>query len=79
MLHHRIAEALGAWLRHAPHDVFHHDDGGIHDQAEIDGADREQVGGFAADQDQRDGEGQGERDGGGNDQGAAQIAEKDQL
>ncbi len=78
-MHDRRLETFPGWLGHPAHDVFHHDHGCIHDQAEIDGADREQVGGLAAQQDQPDRERQREGDGGGHDQRAAQIAQEDVL
>ncbi len=60
-------------------DVLDHDDGGIHHQPEIDGADRQQVRRFAAQHHEPDGEGQRERYGHRDDHGAAQIAEKRPL
>ena len=60
-------------------DAFHHDDGGIDDQAEIDCADRKQVRRLTPQHEDTDREEQCERDGGGDDQRAAQIAEKDPL
>ena len=62
-----------------PEDVLHHDDGGIDDQAEIDGADRQQIRRLAAQHHEADGEGQRERYGHRDDDGAAQIAEKHPL
>ncbi len=66
-------------LRQAPEDRLHHDDGGIDDQAEIDGADRQQVCRLAAQHQDDHGEEQRERNGGADDQRAAEIAEEDPL
>ena len=60
-------------------DVFHHDDGGIDDDAEVDRAHRQQVGRFAAQHENDDGEHQGEGNGRGHDDGAAQVAEENPL
>ena len=57
-------------------DVLHHDDGGIHHQPEVDGAHRQQIGRFASDHHEPDGEGQRKRDGHGDDDGAAHVAEE---
>ena len=46
-----------------PEDVLDHDDRGIDDQAEIDGADRQQIRRLAAQHHEPDRERQGERDG----------------
>ena len=48
-------------VRQMAEDVLHHDDGRIDDDAEIDGADRQQVGGFAAQHRDDDGEEQRHR------------------
>ena len=72
-------ESLRGRLRQAAEDVLHHDDGGIDDQPEIDGADGQQIGGLAAEQQQRDRESQRERDGRRDDDGGAQVAEEDPL
>src|SRR5450631_2415254 len=66
-------------LRQPAEDRFHHDHGGVHDQPEIDRADRQQIGGFAAQYQNDHGEKQRERNGGADDQGAAQIAQKNPL
>ena len=63
-------------LRQPAEDRLHHDHGGIDDQPEIDGADRQQVGGFAAQHQDDDGKEQRERNGRADDQRAAQIAEE---
>ena len=60
-------------------DVLDQDDRGIDDDAEIDGADREQVGVLAADDQNDDAEEQRERDIGADDDGAAQVAEEQPL
>src|SRR6267142_1931368 len=60
-------------------DALHHDDGGIDDQAEIDRADRKQVGRLTPEHEDADREEQCERYGGGDDQRTAQIAEEDPL
>ena len=44
----RVGRRLAWPLGQVAEDVFHHDHGGIDDEAEIDGADRQQVGGFPA-------------------------------
>src|SRR4029077_3958219 len=66
-------------VRQPTEDRLHHDDGGIDDQAEIDRADRQQVGGFAAQHQDADREEQRERYRGADNQRAAQVAEKDPL
>src|SRR6185369_2152318 len=63
-------------LRQPPEDRLHHDHGGVDDQAEIDRADRQQIGGFAAQHQDDDGEEQRERYRRADDQRAAQIAEE---
>src|SRR4029077_9896079 len=63
-------------VRQPTEDRLHHDHGGIDDQAEIDGADRQQVGGFAAQHQDADREEQRERYRGADNQRAAQVAEK---
>ena len=60
-------------------DAFDHDHGGIDDQSEIDRADRQQVGRFPAQHQDADREEQRERDGGADDDRAAQIAEEQPL
>ena len=60
-------------------DVLDQDHRGIDDDAEIDGADRQQVGVLAAQHQDDDAEEQRERDVGADDDGAAQVAEKDPL
>jgi hypothetical protein len=69
----------GGVMRQVAENVFHHDDGAIDDDAQIDGADRQQIGGIAAQDRNDDGKQQCNRDGRGYDQRAAQIAEKDPL
>ena len=66
-------------LRQPAEDRLHHDHGGVHDQPEIDGADRQQVGGFASQHQDDDGEKQRERNGGADDQRASEIAEENPL
>ncbi len=66
-------------LRQPAENRLHQDHGGVHDQPEIDGADREQVGGFPAQHQDDDREKQRERNGRTNDQRAAQIAEENPL
>src|ERR1700704_2634993 len=68
-------------LRSAPDNagVCHQAHGGGDDQAEVDGTDREQVGGFAAQHQNDDREKQRERDRRADDQRAAQVAEKQPL
>ena len=60
-------------------DVLDHDNGGVDDDAEIDRADRQQVGVFAAQDKDDDAEEQRERDIGADDDGAAQVAEEQPL
>ena len=74
-----LRRRASATFGQVPEDVLDHDDGGIDDQAEIDGADRQQIGRFAAHHHQADRERQRERDGGGDDQRAAQVAEEHPL
>src|SRR5579872_3086571 len=62
-----------------PVDIFHHDHGGIDDDAEIDRAERQEIGVLALQNQENDGKKQGKRDVGADDDGAAQIAEKDPL
>src|SRR2546421_9625126 len=59
--------------------AFHHQHRGVHDQPEIDGTDREQVRRFASQNHDPDGEEEREGNGGSDDDGAAQIAEKHPL
>src|SRR6266852_5388470 len=66
-------------LRQPAEDRFHHNHGGVHDQPEIDRADREQIGGFPAQYQNDNGEKQRERDGGADDERAAQIAKENPL
>ncbi len=66
-------------LRQPAEDRLHHDHGGVHDQSEIDGADRQQVGGFAAQHQNDHGKEQRERNRGADDQRAAEIAEENPL
>ena len=56
--------------------AFHHQHRGVHDQPEIDGTDREQVRRFLSQNHDPDGEEEREGNGGSDDDGAAQIAEK---
>ena len=62
-----------------PEDVLDHDDGSIDHQTEIDGSNRQQIGGLAAQHHEAHGERQGERNGDRNDHRAAQIAEEHPL
>src|SRR5579859_8206617 len=62
-----------------PVDIFHHDHGGIDDDAEIDRAERQQVGVLALQDEDDDGEKQREWNVGADDDGAAQVAEKHPL
>jgi hypothetical protein len=66
---------LGSRLEIAEY-VFHHDDGGIDDDAEVDRADRQQVGVLAGQHHHDDGKEQRERDVHRHHHGAAQIAEE---
>src|SRR6266851_4562747 len=66
-------------LRQPAEDRFHQDHGGVNDQPEIDRADREQIGGFPAQYQNDNGEKQRERDGGADDQRAAQVAQENPL
>ncbi len=70
------ASSDGCVVRQMAEDVLHHDHGGIDDDAEVDRADRQQVGGFAAHHRDHDGKEQRHRDGRRHDHRAAQIAEK---
>ena len=77
-----VADALGGGLgaavgvTHVAHDVFDQNDGAFHDHAEIERAEREQVGGNVHQVEADGGEEQRERNGGGNDERAADIAQK---
>ena len=62
-----------------PEYPLHHDDRRVDDQAEIDGSDGQQVGGFSAQNHDDDGKKQRERDRCADDQGASKIAEKHPL
>ena len=73
------AEPFRWRLRQSAEDIFHHDNGRIHDQAEIDRTDRKQIGGFTTQQHQPDREGEREGNGGGHDDGAAEIPQEDPL
>ena len=66
-------------MREMAEDVFHHDDGAVDDNAEIDGADRQQIGGIAAQHRDDDRKEQRDRNGGRHDQRAAQVAEENPL
>ena len=63
-------------LRQPAEDRLHHDHGSIDDQPEIDRADRQQIGGFAAQHQDNDGEKQRERDRRADDQRTSEVAEK---
>ena len=58
-------------------DVLGHDDGAVDDDAEVDGAQGQEVGGDAAQIHEDEGEEEGERDGHGNDEGRADVVEKE--
>ena len=58
-------------------DVFDHDHGAVDDHAEVQRAEREQVGGDVAQIEANGREQEGERNGERDDEGAAQIAEKE--
>ncbi len=60
-------------------DVFHHDDGGVDDDAEIDGAERQKIGVLALQHQDDDGEEQGEGDVRADDERAAQVAQEHPL
>src|SRR5579859_5211379 len=62
-----------------PVDIFHHDHGGIDDDAEIDRAERQEIGVLALQHQNDDGKEQRERNVGADDDGAAQVAEKNPL
>ncbi len=66
-------------MRKAAEDAFDHDHGGIDNQAKVDGADRQEICGFAAHHQDADGEKQRERNRRADDDGAAQIAKKHPL
>jgi hypothetical protein len=53
----------GAGEAEVPVDVLHHDDGGVHQQPEVERAEGQQVGALAAGHHQQDGEEEGEGDG----------------
>src|SRR5271169_3328514 len=77
MLKQRLS-ALGRGLK-VPVDIFHHDHGRVDDDAEIDRTERQQVGVLALQHQNDDGEEQRERNVGADDDGAAQVAEKNPL
>ena len=60
-------------------DIFHHDHGAVDDNAEIDGADRQQIGGLAPQHRDHHSQEQRHRYRRRDDQRAAQIAEKHPL
>ena len=66
-------------LGQMPEHVLDHDDGGVDDQAEIDGAERQQVGRVAAHHEDQDGEAQRERDRRRHDDRAAERAQEQPL
>ena len=72
----RSASDKRGGLSEPAEDRLHHDHGGIDDQAEIDRADRQQIGGFAAQDENDDGEKQRERNRRADDQRASEIAEE---
>ena len=72
----RVGDAHELALRQMPVYVLHHEHGGVNDQAEINGAHRQQVRRFAAQYHEPDGESKCERYGGADYQGGTQIAEK---
>ena len=59
-------------------DVLHHDDGAFDDHAEVQRAEREEIGGDVAEVEADGGEQQREGDGDGDDQGAAQVPEEEE-
>ncbi len=66
-------------LRQPPENRLDHDHGGVDNQTEVDGADRQQVGGLPAQHQDNDGKEQRERNCRPDDDGAAQIAEENPL
>src|SRR5581483_11423817 len=70
------AELVARVMGQMAEDVLHHDDGAVDDDAEVDGADRQEIGGVAAQHRDNDGEKQRHRNGRGNDQRTAQVAEE---
>ena len=60
-------------------DILHHDDGAVDDDAEVDRADRQQVGGVAAQHGDDDRKEQGDGNCRGHDQRAAQVPQEDPL
>ena len=83
-LHRRIAEdfllgcASNLVMRQPADGVFHHDDGAIHHQAEVDGPQAEQAAGDAEAPHAAEGEGQRQRDGQGHHQAGPQVAQEDE-
>src|SRR5262245_23480576 len=69
----------GAYLPETTEHALDQDHGGIHDQPEVDGTDRQEVGRFTANDQNADGKEEGERDGGADDDGAAQVAQEQPL
>ncbi len=63
--------------RHPPEDVLDHDHGRVDEDAEVDGADRQQVGGDMLQVETDEGEHQRQRDGRGDDQSGAEIVEEE--
>ncbi len=59
-------------------DAFEHDDGGVDKDAEVDGADGDEVGGVVGEHHHGEGEEHGEGNGDGGDEGDAQIAQHGQ-
>ncbi len=64
----RVRKRAPGVMREMAEDVFHHDHGAVDDDAEVDRADRQQVGGFAPQHRDHDREQQRHRNGGGDDQ-----------
>ena len=68
---------MSAVMRQEAHDVLHHDDGALHDHAEIQRAEGKQVGGDVAQIEAKGSEQEGERNGESDDERAAYVAEED--
>ena len=76
---HATAKSLAGILAQMAEDVFHHDHRGIDNQPEIDRADRQQIGGFAACDHDHDRKRQGKGDGHRHDHRRSPAAQKDPL
>src|SRR5262249_48178559 len=74
-----MASGIGTMVRQVAEDILQHDHSGVDNDAEIDGTDRKQVGGFAPYHRYDHGEKQRDRNRRRYDDGAAQVAQEHPL